>query len=208
MCTYRLFGRCRIRPNLDMPGEGENFATTTPVHGPGIKMGFCRIFFSKGRDTPTGWVPGRRSGRRRNDGRRDRDRSWLGRIAVWQTQSRVSWMLTTTVFCCSRQSLGLFAPAPYATRRTYALSRFSQRSPGVGRRRQHIENDNYRKGTSGSRAAREEVPHEDQPSSETSPLWQESVRSINSDPAEGLRRLLMTHESLVVTRSAFSGPAT
>ncbi|KAF9648072.1 Scramblase-domain-containing protein [Thelephora ganbajun] len=109
-------------------------------------------------------------------------------------------MFTTTVFRCSQQSLRPFAPTLYAIRRTYALSRFPQRSPGVGRRRQHVENDNYRNGTSGFRPTREEVPREDQPSSETSPLWQESARAANSDPAEGLRRLLMTHESLVVTR--------
>ena len=114
-------------------------------------------------------------------------------------------MLTTTFFSCSRYNPRPFAPVFYAARRNYALSRFPQRSPGVGRRRQHVENDNYRGGTSRSGPAREEVPHEDQPSSETSSLWQESARSISSDPTEGLRRLLMTHESLVVTRFAFPG---
>lgn len=111
-------------------------------------------------------------------------------------------MLTTTVFRCSQQNLRLFAPAFYTTRRTYALSRFPQRSPGVGRRRQHVERDNPQKGTPRPGATREEVPHEDQPSSEASSLWQESARSINSDPAEGLKRLLMTNETLVFTRSA------
>ena len=51
MCAYRLFGRRRVCPDLDMPGEREDLASTTPVHGPGIKMGFCRILPSKGRDT-------------------------------------------------------------------------------------------------------------------------------------------------------------
>lgn len=115
-------------------------------------------------------------------------------------------MLATTAFRCSQQNFRFFGPAFRATRRTYALSRFPQRSPGVGRRRQHVENDNTRSGTSGFRPAREEVPQEDKPSLETSPLWQESARSINSDPAEGLRRLLMTHESLVVTRLASMDP--
>ena len=122
-------------------------------------------------------------------------------------RSQCSWMLTTTSFRCSQQNLRLFAPAFHVTRRTYALSRFPQRSPGVSRRRQHVENDNNLGRTSRFRPAREEVPQEDKPSSETSPLWQESARSINSDPAEGLRRLLMTHDSLVVTRLAFCGPA-
>lgn len=168
-------------------------------------MGFCRILYSKkGRDThgPGGFqVVGAEA---ELGGKRDRDRSSANLAAVWQTQSRVPWMLTTTVFRCSRQNLEIFAPVFHAARRTYALSRFPQRTPGVGRRRQHVENDNYRRDT-GSRPARGEVPHEDQPSSETSPLWQESARSINSDPAEGLRRLLMTRESLVVTRLAFPG---
>jgi hypothetical protein len=109
-------------------------------------------------------------------------------------------MLTTTALRCSQQNLRLFTPVFHATRRSYALSRFPQRRPGVGRRRQHVENDNNRSSTSSFRPAHEELPQEDKPSSETSPLWQESARSINSDPAEGLRRLLMTHESLVVTR--------
>jgi len=130
-----------------------------------------------------------------------------GCAAVWQTQSRASQMLTTTVFRCPQQNLRLFAPAFCATRRTYALSRFPQRRPGVGRRRQHVENENHRTRASGSRPTHEEVPQEDQPSSETSPLWQESARSTKGDPAEGLRRLLMTHESLVVTRLASSGLA-
>lgn len=55
-------------------------------------------------------------------------------------------------------------------------------------------------GTPHFRTTREEVPHEEKPSSEVSALWQESARPVNSDPAEGLKRLLMTHESLVVTR--------
>ena len=33
-----------------MPGESKDFATTTPVHGPGIKADFCRLLFSKERD--------------------------------------------------------------------------------------------------------------------------------------------------------------
>lgn len=205
-CAYRLFGRCRVRPDLDAPGERKDLASTRPVHGPGIKVGFCRILFSKGRDThrPSGFqVVGTET---ELGGKRDRDRSSANLAAVWQTQSRVPWMLTTTVFRCSRENLGLFAPAFHAARRTYALSRFPQRTPGVGRRRQHVENDNSRRDTSGPRPTRREVPHEDQSSSETSPLWQESARSTNSNPAEGLRRLLMTRESLVVTRLAFSRP--
>ena len=81
MRTYRLFGRCHVRPDLDVPGEGENFATTTPVHSPGIKMDFCRILFSKGRDThrPGGCqVVGAEAERRKA-----RPRSKFGRTAVW-----------------------------------------------------------------------------------------------------------------------------
>jgi hypothetical protein len=40
MCAYRLFGRCRVRPDLDVAGNGEDLASATPVHGPGIKKGF------------------------------------------------------------------------------------------------------------------------------------------------------------------------
>ena len=117
-------------------------------------------------------------------------------------------MLITTAFRGSQQSFRLFAPPFHATRRTYALSRFPKRTAGVGRRRQHVEKDSSLKNPSRSRPVREDVPHEDRPSSETSPLWQESARPINGDPAEGLRHLLMSHESLIVTRSAFCASRT
>jgi hypothetical protein len=198
VCAYRLSGRCRVRPDLDMPGESEDLAATTPVHDPEIKVDFCRLF-SKERDVHRPVVVGAEA-----EGRKAR----VIELEVGNAGCRVanaisvSRMLTTTVFRCSQQNIRPFAPAFQATKRTYALSRFPQRSPGVGRRRQHVENDDYRTGTSGFRPAHEEVPQEAQPSSETSPLWQESARSTNSDPAEGLRRLLMTHESLIVTRLA------
>jgi hypothetical protein len=117
-------------------------------------------------------------------------------------------MLTTTAFRGSQQSFRLFALTFCATRRTYALSRFPQRPPGVGRRRQHVEKDSYLNNPPPPRPTREDMPREDPPSSETSSLWRASTRSIDSNPAEGLRHLLMTHESLVVTRSAFSAPTT
>jgi hypothetical protein len=195
VCAYSVLGRCRVGPGLDVPGEREDLAATTPVHGPG--MDFCKLF---SRERNGHRLAGRKvvfGAETEGDG----DRAIPA--AVWQTQSRASWMFTTTAFRCSQRNLGLFAPALPAARRTYALSRFPQRSPGVGRKRQHVQNDNSRTGTSGFNPTHETVPKEDQPSSETSPLWQESARPINSDPAEGLRRLLMTRESLIVTRLAF-----
>ena len=190
-----------------MPGKREGLAATMPVHGSQLKVDSCRIFFSKERDIHQlagCQVVGAEAEAGRTEGDTDRI-SPIPPAAVWQTQSLVSWMLTATTFRYSQQTLRTLVPAFHATRRTYALSRFPQRSPGVGRRRQHVENDNYRSSTSGFKPAHEEVPREEQPSSEMSPLWQESARSINSDPAEGLKRLLMTHESLVVTRLASPG---
>ena len=185
-----------------MSGEGEDLTPTTPVHDSKIKMDFCRILVSKERYThrPVGYqVVGSEAEGRKSEAVID-----FGNPGC-RVANAISWMLTTTFLSCSRHSPRPFTQIFYATRRNYAPSRSPQRSPGVGRRRQHVENDNYRGATSRSRPAREQVPHEDQPSSETSSLWQESARSISSDPAEGLRRLLMTHESLVVTRFAFPG---
>lgn len=127
--------------------------------------------------------------------------------AVW-LHNTISLMFTTTVFRGSQQNLRLFAPVFYTTRRTYALSRFPQRNPGVARRRQHVGKDNHLNSAPRFRPAREDVPREEQSSPETSSLWQKSARSVNKDPTEGLRHLLMTHESLVVTRSAPSTSVT
>ena len=68
MCAYRLFGCCHICPGLDVPGKRKYFATTTPVHGPRIKVDFCRLSFSKERDVhrPAGR---RRGGDGRTEGR-------------------------------------------------------------------------------------------------------------------------------------------
>ena len=208
MCAYRPFGRCYVRPDLDATGEGKYLATATPVHGREINGNFRRLLFQKEWDVhrPVGCqvVVGAEA-----EGRKmiEVEVGNPGPAAVWQSRVTVPWMLTTIVFRCSQKNLRLSTSAFYATRRTYALSRFPQRSPGVGRRRQHVENDNYRGSTSRFKPAREEVPREDKPSSEASPLWQESARSFKSDPAEGLRRLLMTHDSLVVTRLALLGLA-
>jgi hypothetical protein len=86
------------------------------------------------------------------------------------------------------------------TQRTYALSRFPQRTTGTGRRRDAplrkpsrptIEETLY--GTDG-------MKHEEKPSIDDWPTWQESVHRISRDPDDGLRRLL-SHDTLVVTRS-------
>lgn len=42
VCAYSVLGRCRVGPGLDVPGEREDLAATTPVHGPG--MDFCGLF--------------------------------------------------------------------------------------------------------------------------------------------------------------------
>lgn len=47
-----------------------------------------------------------------------------------------------------------------------------------------------------------ETPRSSQPEQEESPLWQASQRPPASDPEEGLHRLLMDNDLLVVTRYA------
>jgi hypothetical protein len=78
--------------------------------------------------------------------------------------------------------------------RNYALSRFPERRPGIGR------------GTSRKWEARKDRPllkndvlHEEPASSESSSLWQESFRSPVGHPEERLSKLL-SNETLVVTR--------
>ena len=51
MCAYSLFGRCRVRPDLEVSREGEDFASTTLMHDSEIRMDFCTILVSKERYT-------------------------------------------------------------------------------------------------------------------------------------------------------------
>ncbi|KDQ60670.1 hypothetical protein JAAARDRAFT_31650 [Jaapia argillacea MUCL 33604] len=81
---------------------------------------------------------------------------------------------------------------PQFLSRTYALSRFPDKTPGGTRARNPPK-----------RAAPRPEPvqeFEAKPSSEESPLWEETMRPPSSDPEEGLRRLLMNNDSLVITR--------
>lgn len=92
----------------------------------------------------------------------------------------------------------LLAPGSLSSARTYALSRFEKSRPGVGRERPKLTHrqrseDNPR--TDGSRFS-----HEDRPSAEKSPLWEQTARSPANNPEEGLQRLLMENDRLVVTR--------
>ncbi|KAH9934681.1 Scramblase-domain-containing protein [Fomitopsis serialis] len=86
---------------------------------------------------------------------------------------------------------------PLVLSRAYALSRFPERGTGSSRQRPRV--------TLRAESARgphgfDSPPQEDRPSSEESPLWDESQRGPFSDPEDGLKRLLLGHEELVVTR--------
>lgn len=81
--------------------------------------------------------------------------------------------------------------------RGYALSRFPEpRRPGGSRQtRSSLQRP--------SKSAEQETDTfrvEQRPSTEESPLWQASQREPASDPAEGMRRLLMENDLLVITR--------
>jgi hypothetical protein len=91
--------------------------------------------------------------------------------------------------------LKLVPPVITTRHRNYALSRFPDRNPGVGRKRQTPD---YRQHPP---ARARDVPHEERPSAEGSPLWQESFRPPAGNPEHGLNKLLMSYDSLVVTRS-------
>ena len=82
--------------------------------------------------------------------------------------------------------------------RTYAHSRFTERGPGSSRTRdrpQRIPTDKVRRDDPLNDAG-----HEEKPSADESDLWQASMRPPASDPEEGLTRLLMDNDELIVTR--------
>ncbi|KAI1794513.1 Scramblase-domain-containing protein [Ganoderma leucocontextum] len=90
--------------------------------------------------------------------------------------------------------------------RTYAHSRFEKPRPGVGRERPKLyprqprpEPDSRpeEQGQSWSRTG--STSYESQPSTEQSPLWEQSVRAPSRNPEEGLRRLLQ-NDRLIITR--------
>ncbi|KZT68179.1 Scramblase-domain-containing protein [Daedalea quercina L-15889] len=87
---------------------------------------------------------------------------------------------------------------PLVSSRAYALSRFPERNIGNGRRRSRVTPLRARlsRGPTGS----DDTSYEERPSTEESPLWDESQRGPFSDPEEGLKKLLLGHEELVITR--------
>ena len=94
-----------------------------------------------------------------------------------------------------RQPSLLFRPA-VIPHRAYALSRFPERRPGVGRNRWPVQNGTNRKQAD----EHHEFEAEPEPSAEESPLWAASQRPPSDDPEEGMRRLFLSNETLVVTR--------
>ena len=110
---------------------------------------------------------------------------------------------------CSRNGLAFSRTVPnpllQLPRRTYVHSRFPDKVPGSSRKRERIERVHPR------RATQSEEPEswfnfaqEQKPSVEQSDLWEASRRTPTGDPEEGLRRLLLGNEVLVVTRFARS----
>lgn len=77
--------------------------------------------------------------------------------------------------------------------RAYALSRLSDRQVGTSRRRQQ--------GRASPRPLIP-VPQEEVPSEDVSQLWHTSQRPPNSNPEEGLRRLLLDNNTLMIERWA------
>ena len=96
-------------------------------------------------------------------------------------------------------NLPRYRPAlrPLLASRSYALSRFPERNTGSSRQRPRFT----ARDRSGNRPfGYEDSSYEERPSSEESPLWGESQRGPFSDPEEGLKRLLLYNDELVVTR--------
>jgi len=86
---------------------------------------------------------------------------------------------------------------PLVPSRAYALSRFPERGTGASRQRPRVT---LRAELSRGPQGFDSPPQEDRPSTEESPLWDESQRGPFSDPENGLKRLLLGHDELVITR--------
>lgn len=93
----------------------------------------------------------------------------------------------------SRQSLGPIRPlvGVCLPHRSYAFSRFPDRDVGTRRKRPTI---------SSTRPTRESV--EEESSVDESQLWRTSTRPPASDSREGLERLLLHDDTLIIERSA------
>ncbi len=59
----------------------------------------------------------------------------------------------------------------------------------------------HRRGTD---AESPQFTYEERPSAEESPLWEQSARPPASNPEDGLKRLLMQNDNLIVTRCALA----
>lgn len=107
----------------------------------------------------------------------------------------------TTYFRTTSLLLNLprYRPAlrPLFANRTYALSRFPERNTGSSRQRPRVTS---KAGLKKGPLDNEDPSYEERPSSQESPLWAESQRGPFSDPKEGLKRLLLGNDELVVTR--------
>ena len=88
--------------------------------------------------------------------------------------------------------------------RTYAYSRFEKPTPGVSRERPKVsprqQPDTRSRGGEDPQGFSFSFSYEYRSSAEQSPLWEQSGRPPASNPEEGLRRLLMDNDRLVVTR--------
>ncbi|KAG6819536.1 hypothetical protein H0H93_010922 [Arthromyces matolae] len=77
--------------------------------------------------------------------------------------------------------------------RTYALSRFKNKQTGVSRARIRVARNPSSVNT-------EKFPREESPSEGDSQLWHTSMRPPASYPEDGLRRLLVENQTLIVER--------
>ena len=87
--------------------------------------------------------------------------------------------------------------------RGYAHSRFERSRPGVGRERPKVT-PSQRPTSEPQHSEESQMSYESQPSVADSSLWEQSALPIARDPEEGLKRLLMSNDRLVVTRCVSS----
>ena len=87
--------------------------------------------------------------------------------------------------------------------RGYAHSRFEKPRPGAGRERPRFTpRQNTQHGSAQTEEPSSSTSYEERPSVEESVLWEQGVRPPASNPEDGLRRLLMENDRLIVTRCA------
>jgi hypothetical protein len=118
-------------------------------------------------------------------------------LAVTQASAQVAFIGPFMIIRYTSTCRSVFRSLLSGQHRSYALSRFPERNPGVSRKSRRSAAPRSSSWTEPLQHSQ----HEDRPSAVQSGLWEEaSQRTPAGDPKKGLDRLLLQNETLVITR--------